>query len=221
MNQPDDAGSICLSYISGISTNSASENEKEMIDVALKIHFLLQPHETSIVERHTSCLAGRSKDRPGLLGLCGQLVEFSCLPFVTLSTLILHTKDLKHTIRRRSEPASSRIAALKAICGLTVEDPYARKILGEHEKSRHCLLGLTQALAKEGPEEDTHSLALIALDAIENDKVDEYWSNVITEPVHEEMLQQLIGRAPLVPNDSVAELARYETLREDKRISSQ
>jgi len=143
-----------------------------MEKVALDIHILLRLHETSIVERHTSWIAGHSTcaDNPKLQELCEKLSGYA---------------------KSSSGLLPTRTAALKAICALTVEDPYARKMLKECEKTRSRL----QELGKKSSKSEVRKWALIALDAVENEKVHAFWSNVITEPVRKEELQQLKDRA--------------------------
>jgi len=54
-----------------------------MEDVALEIHILLRLHETFIVERHTSWLAGHAActdaDKPRLRELCSKLSGYAKL----------------------------------------------------------------------------------------------------------------------------------------------
>ncbi len=69
---------------------------------------------------------------------------------------------------------------------------------------------------KRSSHEKIRNWASIALDAVENDKVHDYWSNVITEPVRKEELQLLKGRAPAIGGE-LTKLARYVNYFSKKR----
>lgn len=74
----------------------------------------------------------------------------------------------------------TRVSALKAICILTVEHPYIRRVWKECKKTCSRLQRLADTSGKPGIKE----WARIALDAIREEDVHMLWSNVITEPIY-------------------------------------
>ncbi len=72
-----------------------------------------------------------------------------------------------------------------------MEDPYVRETLKKCDKTPRRLGKMTKSANK-----DIGDWASRALYAVENEDVHDFWSNVITEPVNEEELQQLRDRVP-------------------------
>ncbi len=96
--------------------------------------------------------------------------------------------------------------ALKAICALTVEDPYVRKTLD----SRECeeILRHLQNLTKDEFDRNIVQWASSTFSAIESEEVHDLWSNVITKPVSRRDMQQLSNGSVAGNTGVLAELAK-------------
>ncbi|KLO16693.1 hypothetical protein SCHPADRAFT_203362 [Schizopora paradoxa] len=180
------------SLLDTIITNDDGYNAREgdFNDVALDIHTRLRLDETSIIERHMSPFARYNilaKEEP-LQTACAKLSKYAKSGFASLPT---------------------RVSALKAICILTVEHPYIRRVWKECNKTCSRL----QRLADTSGKPRIKEWARIALDAIREEDVHMLWSNVITEPIYVCDVEQITNLAACDRAD-LAEL--QNTLRDPK-----
>ncbi|KLO16695.1 hypothetical protein SCHPADRAFT_937722 [Schizopora paradoxa] len=161
------------------------ERKMEDLDIVIGIYDLLLLYKSSVAERHISWIAGHNNysdavKRNSLEKYCAEITRSAS-----------------------SNSSSTRIAALKAICALTVEEPVIRVTFKERTNAICCLKGLKMS----STEFEIREWASKALDAIQNEEVHELWSNVITQPVRFEDTEKLSKGTVSYDNRKLGKLA--------------
>ncbi len=93
---------------------------------------------------------------------------------------------------------------MKEIIGLTIEDPYVRRILGDCKRACERLRSLTEDTNLDA---DIRKWASRSLCAIENEQVHNLWSKVITGVFSEQEMQHLLDRSVTSDSCKLAKLA--------------